>query len=203
MTQELRILTVNLKSLDQDIDDPIVAGAGDANGMTFRVIFTQEAEAQMTPDSKVYLKWWNQATNTKGYNVFTKVSDDPCIWKIHWPQAMLSEGTVLCRIELVDSVSISPSTNFNVHVLSDPDDGSKYILSDDYSEFQKAVIQMTTLTDRIRDEFNIWSSQIDQIKSDAAQAKEDANAAKIISQNTRDEWEVYKKEGMPIYMQEY
>ena len=42
MSQELRAFTVNLKSMDQDIPDPIVAGAGDANGRTFRIIFDQD-----------------------------------------------------------------------------------------------------------------------------------------------------------------
>ena len=35
MSQELKAVTVNLKSLDQDIQDPIVAGGADANGRTF------------------------------------------------------------------------------------------------------------------------------------------------------------------------
>ena len=48
MPTELKAFTVNMKSMDQDIDDPIIAGAGDANGRTFRVIFTQEAAAQFT-----------------------------------------------------------------------------------------------------------------------------------------------------------
>ena len=39
MSQELKTVTVNLKSLDQDIQDPIVASGADANGRTFRIIF--------------------------------------------------------------------------------------------------------------------------------------------------------------------
>ena len=51
MSQELKTVTVNLKSLDQDIKDPIVAGGADANGRTFRIMFDQEAAAQITPES--------------------------------------------------------------------------------------------------------------------------------------------------------
>ena len=85
MTQELKTFTVNMKSLDQDIPDPVVAGAGDANGRTFRIIFTQEAAEQFTPDTKVYLKWYHKQKKTKGYNVFTRVSKDedcfnPPVW---------------------------------------------------------------------------------------------------------------------------
>lgn len=42
MSQELKTVTVNLKSLDQDIKDPIVAGGADANGRTFRIILTKK-----------------------------------------------------------------------------------------------------------------------------------------------------------------
>ena len=66
MSQELRAFTVNLKSMDQDIPDPIVAGAGDANGRTFRIIFDQEAEAQLTPETKIYLSWFHKQKKIKG-----------------------------------------------------------------------------------------------------------------------------------------
>ena len=42
MSQELKAVTVNLKSLDQDIQDPIVTGGADANGRTFRIIFDKK-----------------------------------------------------------------------------------------------------------------------------------------------------------------
>ena len=101
MAQELKAVTVNLKSLDQDIQDPIVAGGADANGRTFRIVFDQEAEAQLTPATKVYLSWFHRQQKIKGYNVFTKVNDDPIIWEIRWPQSMLHEGDVLCCFEIV------------------------------------------------------------------------------------------------------
>ena len=149
MSQELRAFTVNLKSMDQDIPDPIVAGAGDANGRTFRIIFDQEAEAQLTPETKIYLSWFHKQKKIKGYNVFTQTSDDPVIWEIKWPQTMLHEGDVLCCIEMVDSVSIVQSTTFLVHVLTDPNDGSGFVVSDDFSEFQNAVIQLNCIADQI------------------------------------------------------
>lgn len=55
MANELKATIINMKSLSQHIIDPVVVGAGDANGRTLRVIFTQEAAAQMTPETKVYL----------------------------------------------------------------------------------------------------------------------------------------------------
>lgn len=165
MAQELRSFVVNMKSLDQDIADPIVAGAGDANGRSFRVIFTQEAKAQMTPDTKVYLKWRHQQHDVRGYNVFSHVCDCPETWEIHWPQAMLHEGDVLCRLELVDSVSIAPSANFAVHVLSDPDDGSKFVLSDDYSEFQSAVIDLNSLSDKMREQLQKQEREFEDMKT--------------------------------------
>ena len=149
MPVELKAFTVNLKSMDQDIDDPIIAGAGDANGRTFRVIFTQEAAAQFTEYSKVYLSWKHKQAKIEGLNVFTHVKDDPMIWEIHWPQTMLREGDVLCCIKLVDDVSIVQSTNFIVHVLSDPTSGENFVTSDDYSIFQTAVINLNYISQKM------------------------------------------------------
>ena len=184
MPQELRSFVVNMKSLDQDIADPIVAGAGDANGRSFRVIFTQEAKAQMTPDTKVYLKWKHLQYDVRGYNVFNHICDCPETWEIHWPQAMLHEGDVLCRIELVDSISIAPSVNFTVHVLSDPDDGSKFVLSDDYSEFQAAVIDLNSLSNKMREqmeqqakEFENMKNQFEELNDKVDEALDKANEA--------------------------
>jgi hypothetical protein len=152
MSQELKTFTINLKSLDQDISDPIVAGGADASGRTFRIIFDQEAEAQITDETKVYLSWFHQTEKIKGYNVFTQTNDDPITWEIKWPQSMLKEGSVLCCIELVDSVSIAQSTNFLVHVLSDPNDGSQFVLSDDFTLFQNAVIRLNCIGDQMKDQ---------------------------------------------------
>ncbi len=181
MSQELRTVTVNLKSLDQDIQDPIVAGGADANGRTFKIIFDQEAAAQCVADTKVYLSWRHVQLDIKGYNVFTKTHEDPIVWEIKWPQAMLHEGDVLCCVELVDSVSIASSTNFLVHVLSDPNDGSAFVVSDDFSAFQNAVINLASIGDKMekqmeeqRKEFKEWTKETETIKKVAADAYDKA-----------------------------
>jgi hypothetical protein len=76
MAQELKATVVNMKHLSQDISDPIVNGGGDANGRTLRVIFTQEAAAQFTPNTKVYLSWMHQEKKIKGYNIFTEIKNE-------------------------------------------------------------------------------------------------------------------------------
>ena len=76
MANELKATVINMKNLSQDIADPIIVGAGDAAGRALRVIFTQEAAAQFTPSTKVYLSWWHQEKNIKGYNVFTEIVND-------------------------------------------------------------------------------------------------------------------------------
>ena len=181
MSQELRAFTVNLKSMDQDIPDPIVAGAGDANGRTFRIIFDQEAEAQLTPETKIYLSWFHKQKKIKGYNVFTQTSDDPVIWEIKWPQTMLHEGDVLCCIEMVDSVSIVQSTTFLVHVLTDPNDGSGFVVSDDFSEFQNAVIQLNCIADQMKDQMLQQKLEFEDMVLQFGEIKEKADAAYLNS----------------------
>ena len=181
MSQELRAFTVNLKSMDQDIPDPIVAGAGDANGRTFRIIFDQEAEAQLTPETKIYLSWFHKQKKIKGYNVFTQTSDDPVILEIKWPQTMLHEGDVLCCIEMVDSVSIVQSTTFLVHVLTDPNDGSGFVVSDDFSEFQNAVIQLNCIADQMKDQMLQQKLEFEDMALQFGEIKEKADAAYLNS----------------------
>lgn len=181
MSQELRAFTVNLKSMDQDIPDPIVAGAGDANGRTFRIIFDQEAEAQLTPETKIYLSWFHKQKKIKGYNVFTQTSNDPVIWEIKWPQTMLHEGDVLCCIEMVDSVSIVQSTTFLVHVLTDPNDGSGFVVSDDFSEFQNAVIQLNCIADQMKDQMLQQKLEFEDMALQFGEIKEKADAAYLNS----------------------
>ena len=63
---------------------------------------------------------------------------------------MLYGGNVLACIQLVDNVSIATSTNFIIHILIDPNDGSTYVESDDYSDFQKMVITINSLSEQMR-----------------------------------------------------
>lgn len=183
MPQELKTLTVNLKSLDQDIPDPITVGGANANGRTFRIIFDQEAAAQMTDDTIVYLRWKHQQSNVQGYNNFTKISDDPIVWELKWPLSMMKcgAGEVTCDIELVDDISISPTQTFLVHILSDPHDGSSFVVSDDFSAFQNAVINLTSLGSKMekqmeeqRKEFEEWTNSTKEIKQLAADAYDKA-----------------------------
>lgn len=209
MPLELKAFTVNMKSLDQDIDDPIIAGAGDANGRTFRIIFTQEAAAQFTEYSKVYLSWKHKQEKIEGLNVFTKVSDDPLVWEIHWPQTMLHEGDVLCCIKLVDDISIVQSTNFIVHVLSDPTSGENFITSDDYSIFQTAVINMNYISQKMvhlmedqEKEFSQMKDDFSDMKEQIEEATDKANQAYDLAQEALDQIE-QKDTSSGVYMTEY
>lgn len=150
MANELKTTVINMKTLSQDIANPILVGAADAEGCSLRIIFTQEAAAQFTPNTKVYLSWRHQEKNIKGYNVFTEITnkddeDFPPTWEIKYPKSMLHDGNVLACIEIVDDISIAASNNFVIHVLMDPNDGSDFVASNDFSEFQQAVITLTNI----------------------------------------------------------
>lgn len=194
MANELKATVVNMKHLSQNIDDPVVVGAADANGRTLRVIFTQEAAAQFTASTKVYLSWHHQEKNIKGYNVFTEVVGDededlPPTWEIHYPQSMLHEGNVLACIQLVDDVSIATSTNFMIHILADPNNGSDYGLSDDFSDLKKMIIRISCLEKQMKDqmesqkiEFEDMQLEFQQIRKIAMDAEQIAAEAKQIAE---------------------
>lgn len=164
MAQELKVFTINMKSLDQDISDPVVVGGGEAYGRTLRVVFTQEAAAQFSEYTKVYLKWYNQDAKISGYNVFEHVSDKPPVWEIKYPRTMLFEGDVLACIELVDDISIAASTNFHIHVLADPNDGSNFLRSEDYSVFQEAVLDMNSAVDKAYEQLEEQQLEFEEMK---------------------------------------
>lgn len=213
--QDLRTFVVNMKSLNQDIEDPIIQGGGDANGMTFRIIFTQEAQDMFTPETKVYLKWKHLGLNVRGYNIFTHIQGDgSCcfespIWEIKWPRNMLHEGDVLCCVDIVDDISISPSNNFIVHVLADPDDGSKFVVSDDYTVFQNAVIDMNSAVGKAEQqleeqkaEFDTMRTEFDTMKEDISQAAQKADEAYDMAQDALQQI-VEKDTSQGVYITEY
>ena len=72
MTVRLKGTVINMKSLSQHIDNPIVIGGGDSDGRYLTIIFTQEAAARFAPHTQVYLSWRHIQKEIKGYNVFTK-----------------------------------------------------------------------------------------------------------------------------------
>lgn len=189
--QELRAFTINMKSLDQEIEDPIIAGAGDANGRTLRIVFTQEAAAQLTPECGVYLSWTHlQRKNCSGLNDFHKVNENPAIYEISYSRSMLHEGDVLCCIKIVDEISIVNSVNFIVHVLTDPDDGTGFVVSDDYSVFQQAVIDLSITNKKAQDLMTEHKLQFEKIKDELTGMKETVDEA---YQKSTEAYELAKK----------
>lgn len=147
---QIKDIVFKIKSLQQKIR-PITIGAGAANSPYIYVIFDKEAAAQFSEDTKVYLSWKNLESDVRGYNVLTQISKRPNTWRITLPQALLTEGNVLARFELVDNKSIAPSQNFEIVVLGNPNDGSDWVQSDDYTVFQEAIIEMTKKVDQTRE----------------------------------------------------
>lgn len=161
--QELRRFTINLKSLNQDIEDSIVVGAGDANGRTLAVILTQEAAARFTPSTRLYLSWQHNDTKIQGLNVFTKVSDKPQTWEIKYPQEMLDEGTVLACLKIIDEISIDCSTNFLITVLSDPNSIQDLDENNNYTIFKQAALELNNTNENFKNKIEDWQSKYNEL----------------------------------------
>lgn len=174
---QLRTNTINLKSLDQKIDNPIVAGGGDTRGRSLRLILTQEAEAMITPDTKIYLKWYHQKIKVRGYDLFKQTSSDPMIWEIKFPQNMLKEGNALACIQLVDDISISSSTNFLIHVLADVWDDVEFDDSDDITLFNEAVIRLNQVQRKAEKQLDEQNREFANMKWDLETVRDTANFA--------------------------
>ena len=96
---------------------------------------------------------------------------------------MLYEGNVLACIQIVDEVSISTSVNFTIHVLIDPNDGSDFIASSDYSEFQKAIIQLASVEDQARMQLNAQKAEFEDMREIVIGSQNTAIEAKEIAEN--------------------
>lgn len=158
----LRPNVIVLKSLDQDISDPIIAGAGEAGGNKLIVVFTQEAAARFTPETKVYLNWRHQdLDNVCGFDMFqeqeteegisVKCGTPHCIWSIGWPRNMKHEGTVEASIVLLDAVSKDETVHFNINVLSDLNGSEGQMDEEEFSIFEQALLDMNKSLVEVRE----------------------------------------------------
>lgn len=95
---------------------------------------------------------------------------------------MLYEGNVVACIQVVDNISISTSVNFTIHVLIDPNDGSKFTATDDFTEFQKAVISLTTAEAEAREQMEEQATQFEEMQIEFNNVKEIAENAQNVSQ---------------------
>ena len=103
---------------------------------------------------------------------------------------MLYEGNVLSCIQIVDEVSIATSVNFTIHVLIDPNDGSTFIGTDDFTEFQKAIISLASVETQARRqllnqkiEFEDMQLAFMRIQKDSNDAISIATEAKTIAES--------------------
>lgn len=174
MSADLKGTIINMKSLSQDIPDPIIVGGSQAQGRFLTIIFTQEAAAQFSDNTVVYLSWRHIQKNIKGYNCFTKfeyededeitAEEQPPTWYIYYPKNMLHEGDVIATIELVDDISVAASTTFSIHVTADPWDGTDWIEEDDLTEFKSAIIKAQHIQDEIDTRYDEIMAEIENMK---------------------------------------
>lgn len=175
MRDELKTYTLNLKSLDQEINDPIIAGSGDVNGWTFRVVLTQTAAKQIADGSKLYLNWHHLSADVYGYNVFTRINENT--WELYWPVALTQhKGDVLARIELVDQISIAPSVNFTIRVLSNPNDDRRFEYKDDYSVFSLAVLELNSALENANKQMEEWRCEFQAMRNYVAEIRSSIEA---------------------------
>lgn len=161
---QVKDIVFKVKSLSQKIRD-ITIGAGAANSPYIYVIFDKEAAAQFSKATKVYLSWKHLDAGTRGYNVFTQESKSPNIWKITLPQSLLVEGAVQARLELVDEKSIAPSQNFQINVLANPNDGSDWVHSDDYSDFQQSILELEEMVNATNQAIENTKGTVDNLNA--------------------------------------
>lgn len=75
-------------------------------------------------------------------------------------------GKVLARIELVDNISITPSTNFTIQVLKNPNDDSRFDDKDDYSIFSQAVLELNSTNEAMKQQMKEQQKAFEKMLED-------------------------------------
>ena len=148
-----RFSIIDIKTLDQYIPDQVYTGEGEINGRVLTVIFENEASKQFSEDMEVYLSWKHRnIPNKYGYDVFTKVDDKPLTYQLYYSPSMLHKGVVLARIELVDKISVTPSRNFLINILSNPAMSDEELEeSTEFSILQKNIAETRKMLEEAND----------------------------------------------------
>lgn len=206
---ELRTNVILLKHLDQEIDDSIIAGAGEAGGHNLTIIFAQEAAARLTPLTRIYLNWKHlDIPNLRGFDAFTP--QDPIelacgefypVWSIKWPTAMKQEGTVEASIVLLDEVSKDESLHFTIEVLSDLHGSDDLMDEDNYSLFEQALLDMNKtiqetqeLLESTKELFSTIEELQAELESKLQEITEEQEKLQQEQTELRQEWEDFLKE---------
>lgn len=98
---------------------------------------------------------------------------------------MLHNGNVLACIEIVDDISIAVSTNFMIHVFIDPNDGSNFEETDDFTEFQKAVIKLATVETQAQEQIENQKTEFEKIQLIFAEMQQDVTDAKNFAEEAK------------------
>lgn len=104
------------------------------------------------------------------------------------------EGKVLARIELVDNISIAPSTNFTIQVLKNPNNDSRFDDKDDYSIFSQAVLELNSTNEKMKQQLEEQQLQFKSMLEEFEQLEENLKEY-INSQNKQ------VTEDMKIYVE--
>lgn len=107
---------------------------------------------------------------------------------------MLHEGNALANIQLVDDVSIATSTNFTIHILYDPNNGSTYTDSDDYSDFKKMVISISCLEQQMKDQMELQKIEFEDMQLEFQKVRKIAADAYKTASDSLEKVEEFKNE---------
>lgn len=79
---------------------------------------------------------------------------------------------MLARIELVDNISIAPSTNFTIQVLKNPNNDSRFNDKDDYSIFSQAVLELNSTNEKMKQQLEEQQLQFKSMLEEFEQLEE-------------------------------
>lgn len=163
------LVPVELDCADGYVAD-LEAHEGDANGRGIELHVTLHGETVSMAGMSVYLAWRHRRVkNCQGFTAFTAINAADGRFKVTYPTSMQHAGDVTARVMIYlanNGTHITGSKNFNISVGGNPIDEDAALADNDFTVFQKAVVDLNTAT-----------TKAGKAATEATNAAKDANTA--------------------------
>lgn len=153
--ENFRKVRIELDHVNKPTFKKIVAKEGDWNGRELEVQIINGHQFENLANATVTLYWKHLALGNSGNKNFEAVDRSKGVFKVAYPEAMLSAGNVLAHIAITVPGRNIPNVNFIIKVEGSGFDAVAAVASNDFQALNEALLQVKQ-----------YQAEIDGIKAD-------------------------------------
>lgn len=152
--ENFRKVRIQLHRADEPILHKLVAKEGDYNGRELEVQLTNRYVLENQSGVTLRLYWRHLKHGNQGIRNFEAVDRSNGLFKVTYPNQMLSPGNVSCHVQIQDGDKIINTQTFTILVNGSGFNAQTAIASDDYSALNEAFVEMDKVKKDFENEFN-------------------------------------------------